>query len=242
VLDGAVKDMTVISGQKPVVTIARKSISNFKLRAGMRIGCRVTLRGDRMYDFVEKLFRVALPRVRDFQGVSPEGRITTLGRGGSDTSAVALAAALGLSFVSGTVSTHHHLLRAAAGFFLCLLGARILFSRPVDRPAEPTGHGRAGAYASTLLLSLSSPVTMITIAAVFSGAGLPGPGGGTVTALLLASGVFLGSASWWLLLSLGVGWVSSRGVLPSMRVTNRVTGAALLGFGLYLLARMVSSP
>jgi len=154
----------------------------------------------------------------------------------------ALAAALGLSFVSGTVSTHHHLLRAAAGFFLCLLGARILFSRPVDRPAEPTGHGRAGAYASTLLLSLSSPVTMITIAAVFSGAGLPGPGGGTVTALLLASGVFLGSASWWLLLSLGVGWVSSRGVLPSMRVTNRVTGAALLGFGLYLLARMVSSP
>jgi len=154
----------------------------------------------------------------------------------------ALAAALGLSFVSRTVSTHHHLLRAAAGFFLCLLGARILFSRPVDRPAEPTGHGRAGAYASTLLLSLSSPVTMITIAAVFSGAGLPGPGGGTVTALLLASGVFLGSASWWLLLSLGVGWVSSRGVLPSMRVTNRVTGAALLGFGLYLLARMVSSP
>jgi len=154
----------------------------------------------------------------------------------------ALAAALGLSFVSGTVSTHHHLLRAAAGFFLCLLGARILFSRPVDRPAEPTGHGRAGAYASTLLLSLSSPVTMITIAAVFSGAGLPGPGGGTVAALLLASGVFLGSASWWLLLSLGVGWVSSRGVLPSMRVTNRVTGAALLGFGLYLLARMVSSP
>jgi len=154
----------------------------------------------------------------------------------------ALAAALGLSFVSRTVSTHHHLLRAAAGFFLCLLGARILFSRPVDRPAEPTGHGRAGAYASTLLLSLSSPVTMITIAAVFSGAGLPGPGGGTVAALLLASGVFLGSASWWLLLSLGVGWVSSRGVLPSMRVTNRVTGAALLGFGLYLLARMVSSP
>ena len=153
----------------------------------------------------------------------------------------ALAAALGLSFVSGTVSPHHHLLRAAAGFFLCLLGARILFSRPVDRPAEPTGHGRAGAYASTLLLALSSPVTMVTIAAVFSGAGLPGTGGGTVTALLLASGVFLGSASWWLLLSLGVGWVSSRGVLPSMRVTNRVTGAALLAFGLYLLARMASS-
>jgi arginine exporter protein ArgO len=83
---------------------------------------------------------------------------------------------------------------------------------------------------------------MVTIAAVFSGAGLPGPGGGTATALLLASGVFLGSASWWLLLSLGVGWVSSRGGVPSLRIVNRVMGAALLGFGLYLLARMVSSP
>ncbi len=72
ILDGAVKDMTAISGQKPVITIARKSISNFKVRAGMRVGCRVTLRGDRMYDFIEKLFRVALPRVRDFQGVSPD--------------------------------------------------------------------------------------------------------------------------------------------------------------------------
>jgi len=72
ILDGAVKDMTAISGQKPVITIARKSISNFKVRAGMRVGCRVTLRGDQMYDFVEKLFRVALPRVRDFQGVSPD--------------------------------------------------------------------------------------------------------------------------------------------------------------------------
>ncbi|TFH29125.1 MAG: LysE family translocator, partial [Deltaproteobacteria bacterium] len=125
---------------------------------------------------------------------------------------------------------------------LCLLGARILFSRPADRPAEPTGHGLAGAYASSLLLALSSPVTMVTIAAVFSGAGLPGPGGGTATALLLASGVFLGSASWWLLLSLGVGWVSSRGGVPSLRIVNRVMGAALLGFGLYLLARMVSPP
>jgi threonine/homoserine/homoserine lactone efflux protein len=104
------------------------------------------------------------------------------------------------------------------------------------------GRGLAGAYASTLLLALSSPVTMVTIAAVFSGAGLPGPGGGTATALLLASGVFLGSASWWLLLSLGVGWVSSRGGVAALRIANRVAGAALLGFGLYLLFRMVSSP
>ncbi len=72
ILDGAVADMTVITGQKPVVTVARKSISNFKVRAGMRVGCRVTLRGDRMYDFLDKLFHVALPRVRDFGGVPPD--------------------------------------------------------------------------------------------------------------------------------------------------------------------------
>ncbi len=68
-LDNAVKDMTVITGQKPQVTRAKKSISNFKLREGMPIGCRVTLRGVRMYEFLDRLVNVALPRVRDFRGV-----------------------------------------------------------------------------------------------------------------------------------------------------------------------------
>lgn len=70
-IDAAVNDMALISGQKPVVTKAKKSISNFKVRAGMNIGCKVTLRGERMYHFVDKLFNIALPRVRDFRGVSP---------------------------------------------------------------------------------------------------------------------------------------------------------------------------
>jgi len=69
-LENAVKDMTAITGQKPQVTRAKKSISNFKLREGMAIGCRVTLRGDRMYEFLDRLINVALPRVRDFRGVS----------------------------------------------------------------------------------------------------------------------------------------------------------------------------
>ena len=71
VLDGAVKDMATISGQKPLVTKAKKSVANFKLREGMNIGCKVTLRGDRMYEFVDRLFNVALPRVRDFRGINP---------------------------------------------------------------------------------------------------------------------------------------------------------------------------
>jgi len=72
-LDAAVQDLTLITGQKPLVTRAKKSIASFKVRAGMPIGAKVTLRGQRMYDFVEKLFYVALPRVRDFHGVSTRG-------------------------------------------------------------------------------------------------------------------------------------------------------------------------
>jgi large subunit ribosomal protein L5 len=69
-MDGAVQELATISGQKPVVTKAKKSIAAFKLREGMSIGCRVTLRGDRMYEFLDRLMNVALPRVRDFRGVS----------------------------------------------------------------------------------------------------------------------------------------------------------------------------
>ena len=70
VLENAMRDMATISGQKPVVTIATKSVSAFKLREGMKIGCKVTLRGEKMYDFLDKLISVSLPRVRDFRGIS----------------------------------------------------------------------------------------------------------------------------------------------------------------------------
>src|SRR6202163_3754067 len=71
-MDGAVNEMGTIAGQKPVITKAKKSIAAFKLREGMSIGCMVTLRGDRMYEFLDRLMNVALPRVRDFRGVSPK--------------------------------------------------------------------------------------------------------------------------------------------------------------------------
>ena len=69
-LDAAVKELEVIAGQKPVVTKAKKSIAGFKLREGSKIGCKVTLRGEKMYVFLEKLIKIALPRVRDFRGIS----------------------------------------------------------------------------------------------------------------------------------------------------------------------------
>ncbi len=77
-MDGAAQELGLIAGQKPVVTKAKKSIAAFKLREGMSIGCMVNLRGDRMYEFLDRLMNVALPRVRDFRGVSPKSFV---GRG-----------------------------------------------------------------------------------------------------------------------------------------------------------------
>ena len=70
-LDNAMRDMGIIAGQKPVATVSRKSIANFKLTEGMKIGCKLTLRGERMYQFLDKLISIDLPRVRDFRGISP---------------------------------------------------------------------------------------------------------------------------------------------------------------------------
>lgn len=72
VIDGVIADITTITGQKAVATIAKKSVANFKLRAGMKIGVKVTLRGDRMYEFIDRLFNFSLPRVRDFKGINPD--------------------------------------------------------------------------------------------------------------------------------------------------------------------------
>ena len=73
ILENVVGDLTKITGQKPIITRARKSIANFKLREGMPIGAKVTLRGDKMWEFLDRLFNVALPRVRDFRGISADG-------------------------------------------------------------------------------------------------------------------------------------------------------------------------
>ena len=72
ILEAAMKDLEIITGHKPIQTKAKKSVANFKIREGMPIGCKVTLRGDKMYEFVDRLVNLALPRVRDFRGVNPD--------------------------------------------------------------------------------------------------------------------------------------------------------------------------
>ena len=71
ILEAAMKDLEIIAGQKPITTKAKNSIANFKIREGMPIGCKVTLRGEKMYEFLDRLVNLALPRVRDFRGVNP---------------------------------------------------------------------------------------------------------------------------------------------------------------------------
>ena len=70
-LEAAVADLALITGQQPVITKAKKSVANFKIREGMNLGCKVTLRSDKMYEFIDRLFNIALPRVRDFRGINP---------------------------------------------------------------------------------------------------------------------------------------------------------------------------
>ena len=70
-LEAAANDLAIITGQKPVITKAKKSVANFKIREGMNLGCKVTLRADKMYEFIDRLFNIALPRVRDFRGINP---------------------------------------------------------------------------------------------------------------------------------------------------------------------------
>lgn len=70
-LDAAVSELAMITGQKPLITVAKKSVSNFKVREGMKLGCKVTLRSEKMYEFMDRLFNIALPRVRDFRGINP---------------------------------------------------------------------------------------------------------------------------------------------------------------------------
>jgi Ribosomal protein L5 len=71
VIESACSDLAIITGQKPIVTTAKKSVANFKVREGVKIGCKLTLRGERMYEFLDRFFNIALPRVRDFRGINP---------------------------------------------------------------------------------------------------------------------------------------------------------------------------
>ncbi len=144
-------------------------------------------------------------------------------------------AAFGLTLISSLLISQQAWLRLAGGAFLCYLGLRTLRARPAERSAPANGSGLAGAYASTVFLTLSNPLTILSFAAVFAGLGLVDTAGSYLSAGLLVLGVFLGSAAWWLILSGGVSAMRGRFDPGTLQWVNRISGAIIVGFGLAAL-------
>jgi threonine/homoserine/homoserine lactone efflux protein len=168
-----------------------------------------------------------------------EGRRAGLASGLGAATADAIygcIAVFGLTFISGFLVSQQTWLRLIGGLFLCYLGARALLTRPAERPAAASGVGLSGVYASTFILTLTNPMTILSFAAVFAGLGLANTGGDYVSALLLVGGVFLGSASWWLLLSGGVSLFRDRFGTSGLTWVNRVSGVVIIAFGVVALA------
>ena len=148
-------------------------------------------------------------------------------------------AGFGLTFISGILIDQQTWLRLFGGLFLCYLGIRTLFSKPAEQEAKVGGTGLLGAYASTFLLTVTNPLTILSFAAIFAGLGLANTGGSYVSTLTLVLGVFLGSASWWLLLSGGVGLFRDKFNTRAMLWVNRISGVVITGFGVVALGGLI---
>jgi threonine/homoserine/homoserine lactone efflux protein len=144
-------------------------------------------------------------------------------------------AGFGLTFISGFMISQQAWLRLLGGAFLLYLGMRTFLAKTAQAAASANGDGLAGAYASTLFLTLTNPLTIISFAAIFAGLGIAANSGDYASAATLVAGVFVGSASWWFILSGGVSLFRSRFNLQSMNWVNRISGAIILGFGLLAL-------
>jgi len=163
-----------------------------------------------------------------------EGRISGFVSGMGAATADALygcIAGFGVTYVSSFLIGQQFSFRLIGALFLGYLGARIFFSKPAEAPSKAEGKGLAGAYASTLLLTLTNPVTILAFAAIFVGLGLGNSGGNYTAGMLLVLGVFLGSAAWWLFLSTGVGLFRKWFNGPRLRWVNRLSGVIIAGFG-----------
>jgi threonine/homoserine/homoserine lactone efflux protein len=170
---------------------------------------------------------------RSLAGGQWVGLATGLGAATADA-AYGLVAAFGLTAVSDFLVGQRFWLGLLGGAFLCYLGARTFAQKPAEQAAEARGDSLLAAYASTFLLTLTNPMTILSFVAVFAGFGL-GSSPDYLAATTLVIGVFAGSALWWLLLSGGVGLFRSRIGPAWMQAVNRLSGAVIFGFGVYAL-------
>jgi len=165
------------------------------------------------------------------------GLVSGLGAASADAFYGSLAG-FGLTLVSNFLVSQQRWLRLVGGLFLVYLGLKTLLSAPADQSnqvAKAGSRGLWGAYLSTLLLTLTNPLTILSFAAIFAGLGLVETGGDTLAAGTLVLGVFSGSAAWWLLLSGGVSLLRKRVTPAMLRWVNRIAGLVILGFGVVAL-------
>jgi threonine/homoserine/homoserine lactone efflux protein len=162
------------------------------------------------------------------------GLISGLGAASADA-IYGCIAGFGLTFVSNFLVGEQFYLRLLGGLFLCYLGVKTFLTKATDRAAAAKANGLAGMYASIFFLTLTNPMTIISFAAIFVGLGLTSSNGNYATAALLVSGVFLRSASWWLILSSLVSIFRARFQAQGLQWVNRISGLIIAGFGLFAL-------
>jgi threonine/homoserine/homoserine lactone efflux protein len=168
------------------------------------------------------------------------GFVSGLGAATADATYGAIAG-FGLTFISALLVQQERWIHLVGGIFLLYLGFKTFRSVPSERAAAvKSARGLAGTYGSTLFLTLTNPLTILSFVAIFAGFGLASNSGSYLSAGILVLGVFLGSATWWLLLSGGVGLFRSAFSSRGLQWVNRFSGALILGFGVYALQSLVT--
>ncbi len=164
------------------------------------------------------------------------GLVSGLGAATADAFYGAVAA-FGLTLIATFLVEQQFWLALVGGLFLTYLGVRTLLAAPATEAAHAEASGVAGAYSSTFVLTLTNPLTILSFAAILAGAGLATDGGDALSATVMVTGVFLGSAAWWLLLSFGVSLLRGFVTPRVMRWVNYGAGAVLVAFGVLALVR-----
>lgn len=166
------------------------------------------------------------------------GLVSGLGAATADAM-YGVIAAFGLTAVSAFIIGGQIWLRLVGGVFLCYLGIKTLFAEPSGVSDDAPTNGLPGAYSSTFFLTLTNPLTILSFAAIFAGLGLIEGVGDYLAASLMVLGVFVGSASWWLLLSGGVSLLRSKFTPAGLRWVNRIAGVIIAGFGVLALISVI---
>jgi threonine/homoserine/homoserine lactone efflux protein len=147
-------------------------------------------------------------------------------------------AGFGLTFISNILIGQQLWIRLIGGMFLCYLGLKTFFASPARQAAPIEGKGLVVAYTSTLVLTLTNPLTILSFAAIFAGLGVASTEGSYISAAVLVLGVFMGSALWWFILSFVVGLVKTKLNITGLQWVNRISGIIIAGFGLVALLRL----